>query len=231
MGLNIVILGAPGAGKGTQAVRVSRERGLPHISTGDILRQGVKDRLPVALLAKEKMDRGELADDATIVEIVRGRLVRSDTGAGFILDGFPRTVSQARALDVIMDERKEGPLLVVDIGVPHEELVRRLSRRCICSKCGANPERPENAEAKCPRCGGSLVCRTDDTAEVAIERLRIYAQATKPLVEYYSGRSTFCAVNGQRLPEQVAQEVSTIIDDAAARTAVAGVEARGASGR
>ena len=231
MGLNIVMLGAPGAGKGTQAGLFARERGLPAISTGDILRQGVKDRLPVALLAKEKMDRGELVDDDTMVSIVRDRLVRRDTDAGFILDGFPRTVSQARALDAIMDERGNGPLLVVDIGVPDEELVRRLSRRCVCSKCGANGERPENAEAKCSRCGGSLVCRTDDTAEVVIERLRIYAQATKPLVEYYSGRPTFCAVNGQQLPEQVAREVSTMIDGAAARTVVAGVEARGVTGR
>lgn len=228
MGLNIVMFGAPGAGKGTQAGLFARERGLPAISTGDILRQGVKDRLPVALLAKEKMDRGELVDDDTMVSIVRDRLVRPDTDAGFILDGFPRTVSQASALDAIMDERGNGPLLVVNIGVPDEELVRRLSRRCICSKCGANAERPENAEATCPRCGGPLVFRTDDTAEVVIERLRIYAQATKPLVEYYSERPTFCAVNGQQLPEQVAREVSTKIDGAAARTAA---EARGVAGR
>jgi len=225
------MLGAPGAGKGTQAGLFARERGLLTISTGEILRQGVKDRLPVALLAKEKMDRGELVDDDTMVSIVRDRLARPDTEAGFILDGFPRTVSQARALDAIMDERENGPLIVVDIGVADEEVVRRMSRRCICSKCGSNAERFENADATCSRCGGSLVCRTDDTAAVVLERLRIYSQATKPLVEYYSGRSTFCAVNGQRLPEQVAQEVSTIIDDAAARTAVAGVEARGASGR
>ena len=231
MGLNIVMLGAPGAGKGTQAALFAEKRGLPAISTGDILRQGVKDRLPVALLAKEKMDRGELVDDDTMVSIVRDRLVRSDTEAGFILDGFPRTVSQARALDTIMDERGNGPLIVVDIGVPDEELVRRLSRRCICSKCGANAERPDDADAACPRCGGSLVCRADDTAEVVRERLRIYAQTTKPLVDYYSRRPTFCAVNGQQLVEQVAQAVSTMIDGVAGRGAESGVEAHGVAGR
>ena len=231
MGLNIVMLGAPGAGKGTQAALFAEKRGLPAISTGDILRQGVKDRLPVALLAKEKMDRGELVDDDTMVSIVRDRLVRPDTDAGFILDGFPRTVSQARALDAIMDERGNGPLLVVDIVVPEEELARRLSDRRICSKCGLNAEPSGDAKAACQRCGGTLVNRADDTAEVVLERLRIYGQATKPLVEFYSGRPTFCAVNGQQSPDQVAQEVSTVIDGAAARTAVASVEARGVAGR
>ena len=231
MGLNIVMLGPPGAGKGTQAELLARERGVPKISTGDILRQGVKDQLPVALLAKEKMDRGELVDDETIIAIVRDRLAQADTGKGFILDGFPRTVSQARALDVIVDERGMGPLLVVDIVVPNEELVRRISRRCICSKCGANAKPPEDAEVTCPRCGGTLVCRADDTAAIVLERLRVYAHATKPLVEYYSELPTFCAVNGQQAPGQVAQQLNAVVDNAAARTGAAGVEARGVTGQ
>ena len=230
MVLNVVMLGAPGAGKGTQAGRLAQARGLPKISTGDILRQGVKDRLPVALLAKEKMDRGELVDDDTIVAIVRDRLVRSDTDAGFILDGFPRTVFQARALDAIMDERGKGSLLVVDIVVPDGDLVRRLSGRRICSKCGTNAEPSEDEEAACRRCGGTLVHRADDKEAVVLERLRIYTLETKPLVECYSARPTFCAVNGKQAPEQVAQELSAMIDAAAARSGSA-VEARGAEGR
>ncbi len=230
MALNIVMLGAPGAGKGTQAGRLARERDLPKISTGDILRQGMKDRLPVALLAKEKMDRGELVDDDTMVTIVRDRLMRRDTEAGFILDGFPRTVSQAGALDTIMDERGKGPLLIVDIVVSDEELVLRLSRRCICSKCGANAEPLADVEAMCPRCGGPRVHRADDTAAVVLERLRIYAHATKPLVDYYRERPTFCAVNGQQAPDEVARELGAVIDTAAVR-ADAVVEARGAAGR
>src|SRR5688572_29249118 len=136
MALNVIMLGAPGAGKGTQAERFARQRGLPKISTGDILRQGIKDQLPVALVAKAKMDRGELVDDETMVTIARERLARPDTNAGFVLDGFPRTVSQARSLDAIIKERGNGPLIVVDIVVPEEELVRRLAGRRICSKCG-----------------------------------------------------------------------------------------------
>jgi adenylate kinase len=227
MRLNIVMLGGPGAGKGTQAERLAQERGLPKISTGEILRQGVKDKLPVALLAKEKTDRGELVDDDTIVAIVRDRLGRPDTDAGFILDGFPRTVSQARALDAIVDERGKDPLFIVDIDVPQEELVRRLSGRRICSACGTNAEPSDEAEAKCQRCGGTLVYRADDTAAVVRERLRVYAHSTKPLVDYYRERPTFCAVNGTQAPAQVAQELRAIIDDAADRARPV-VEAQGA---
>src|SRR5918996_2750545 len=138
MGLNVIMLGAPGAGKGTQAERFARQHGLPKISTGDILRQGIKDALPVALVAKAKMDRGELVDDETMVAIVRERLKKPDTSGGFVLDGFPRTVSQASALDRIVEERGNGPLIVVDIEVPEADLVRRLAGRRICSKCGEN---------------------------------------------------------------------------------------------
>jgi adenylate kinase len=129
MRLNIIMLGPPGAGKGTQASRLSRDRGIPQISTGDMLREGIKSGLPVALKAKEKMDRGELVDDDTILAIVRERLTRPDTTPGFILDGFPRTVAQASALDRVMEERANGPLIIVNIEVPVEDLVSRLAAR------------------------------------------------------------------------------------------------------
>ena len=224
------MLGPPGVGKGTQAERFARQRGLPKISTGDILRQGVKDQLPVALVAKAKMDRGELMDDETMVTIVREQLVRPDADAGFVLDGFPRTVSQARALDGIIEERGKGPLLVVDIVVPEEALVSRLAGRRVCAKCGTNAGPADGAGTTCQRCGGTLVHRADDSAQVVLERLRVYAHASKPLVEYYRERPTFCTVNGAHPPDRVAEELGTTIDIVAAQTRAA-PEARGAAGR
>ena len=230
MGLNVVMLGGPGAGKGTQAERFARQRGLPKISTGDMLRQGVKDQLPVALVAKAKMDRGELVDDETMVAIVRERLVRPDTDAGFVLDGFPRTVSQARALDGIIEERGRSPLIIVDIVVPEEDLVKRLAGRRVCSKCGTNAEPVDGVGTACQRCGGTLVYRADDSEQVVLERLKVYRHASKPLVEYYRERPTFCTVNGAQPPDRVAEELGTAIDIAAAQTRVV-AEARGAADR
>ncbi len=230
MGLNVIMLGPPGAGKGTQAERFARQRGLPKISTGDMLRQGVKDQLPVALVAKAKMDRGELVDDETMVAIVRERLVRPDTDAGFVLDGFPRTVSQARALDGIIEERGRSPLIIVDIVVPEEDLVKRLAGRRVCSKCGTNAEPADGVGTACQRCGGTLVYRADDSEQVVLERLKVYRHASKPLVEYYRERPTFCTVNGAQPPDRVAEELGTAIDIAAAQTRVV-AEARGAAGR
>src|SRR5688500_12037369 len=215
VGLNVIMMGPPGAGKGTQAARFARERGLPKISTGDILREGIKEQWPVALAAKAKMDRGELVDDETMVAIVRERLLRPDAAPGFILDGFPRTVAQARALDQIVEERGNGPLVVVDMVVPEQELVRRLAERRICSKCGVNAELGA-AASTCKRCGGALVTRVDDNKDVVIERLKVYHRTTKPLVEYYRERPTFRVVNGAQAPERVSHELDTVIDDAAA---------------
>ena len=231
MGLNVIMLGAPGAGKGTQAERFARQRGLPKISTGEILRQGIKDQLPMALVARATMDRGELVDDETMVTIVRERLVRPDADAGFVLDGFPRTVSQARSLDTIIEARGNGPLVVVDIVVPEEHLVRRLAGRRICSKCGTNAEPADGAGTTCQRCGGVLVQRDDDGQRVVLERLRVYHLATEPLVHYYRGRPTFRTVNGAQAPDRVARELDATIDEAAAQGARAALEAQGSAGR
>src|SRR4029077_7883181 len=157
------MMGPPGAGKGTQAGRFARERGLLKISTGDILREGIKAGLPVALRAKEVMgggglvggplrakelmEGGELVDDATMIAIVRERLLRPDAQPGFVLDGFPRTVAQAEALDRIVAQGNNGPLVGVDVRVPEHELVRRLAGRLICATCGANAEQPKGGEA------------------------------------------------------------------------------------
>lgn len=213
-GLNVVMMGPPGAGKGTQAGRFAHERGLLKISTGDILRDAIKAQTPLGIRAKTTMDRGELVDDDTMIGIVRERLLRPDAQNGFVLDGFPRTVPQARALDEIVAARGAGPLVVVDIVVPMQELVRRLVGRRICSKCGANAD-PYGAAEACKRCGGLLVHRSDDTQEVVQERLRVYERQTFPLVEYYRKRPSFRVVNGAQPPGLVAAELDRAVDHAA----------------
>lgn len=215
MGLNVIMMGAPGAGKGTQAGRFARERGLLKISTGDILRDAIKEQHPVALVAKAKMDRGELVDDDTMISIVRDRLLRPDATNGFVLDGFPRTVAQAEALDAIVQERDNGPLIVIDVVVPEQELVRRLASRRICEACGTTAD-PFGPSAVCGKCGGQLVQRTDDNQDVVLERLKVYQRATTPVLDYYRDRPTFRVVNGAQAPERVAHEMDTLIDDAAA---------------
>jgi adenylate kinase len=214
MALNVIMLGAPGAGKGTQAEFFARAHGLPKISTGDILREGIKKELPLALVAKQKMDRGELVDDDTIVGIVRERLKDPDTMAGFVLDGFPRTVVQGEALDRLMVERGSDALVIVDIVVPEVELVRRLSTRRICSRCGANADPANAAATACAVCGGTLVHRSDDNDRVVLERLRVYHESTKAVVDYYRDRPTFRAVNGAQAPDLVTAEIEATIMDA-----------------
>ncbi len=215
MGLNVIMMGPPGAGKGTQAGRFASDRGLPKISTGDILRDAVRDKDPTALEAKARMDRGELVDDATMIKIVADRLARPDVREGFVLDGFPRTVAQARALDELMERLDSGPLIVVDVAVPDQELVRRLANRRICSVCGNNAD-PTGVEDACQPCGGTLVQRADDNQDVVLERLRVYQQATRPVLDYYRERPTFRVVNGAQTPERVAHELNAMIYDAAA---------------
>src|SRR5688572_5033248 len=215
MGLNVIMMGPPGAGKGTQAGRYARERSLLKISTGDILREAVKDGNPIAIEARARMDRGELVDDDTMIAIVRDRLLRPDARRGFVLDGFPRTVAQAEALDEIMKERANGPLIVIDVEVPELELARRLASRRICSSCGANAV-PFGPSSTCRKCGQPLVQRADDIQDVVLERLKVYARATTPVLEFYRQRPTFRIVNGAQAPEQVAHELDGMIDDAAA---------------
>jgi adenylate kinase len=211
-------LGPPGSGKSTQAERLARERNLPRISTGDVLREAIEKSTPLGLKVKPIVEQGQLVDDATMIAIVRDRLRQPDTARGFVLDGFPRTRAQAETLDAIVAERGNGPLIVVNIAVPQDELVRRLSTRRICSRCGADADAFAGDADRCTRCGGDLIQRIDDTAEAVRRRLKVYEQETAPLLEYYSSRPTFRVVNGARPPEQVAEELAAILDSAAAGT-------------
>jgi len=210
MALNLIMLGPPGAGKGTQAERFAKGRGIPKISTGDILRDAVKAGTPLGLRAKAIMDRGELVSDDVMIGIIRERLDRADVAPGFILDGFPRTVAQAAALDTIMTGR--DALIVVDIAVPEGELVRRLASRLICESCGLNFEGEAAARETCQRCGGKLKQRVDDNVAVVRERLRVYHRNTEPLIDYYRARPTFRSIDGAQPPEQVAAALVAAID-------------------
>ena len=208
--LNVVMLGPPGAGKGTQAERFARRHHLPKISTGDILREAVHEKTELGRIAKATMDAGNLVGDDVMVGIIRDRLARDDTKRGFVLDGFPRTVVQAGALDQIMADR--GPLVVVDIVVPEDVLVRRLAARRICSECGSNA--PVEWTTACGNCGGGLVQRTDDNNGIVRERLKVYQRQTKPLVDYYSGRPTFRTVDGNQPPDVVTAALDSAISQA-----------------
>ncbi len=215
MALNLVMLGPPGAGKGTQAKRFAAARRIPHISTGDMLREAVAAGTEIGLRARAVMEQGGLVSDEIILGIVRERLARPDAQAGFLLDGFPRTVAQAEALDRMMAGR--GRLVVVDIAVADDELVARLTSRRVCSACGANAEFPpagQPAPTVCARCGGSLTQRADDREDVIRERLRVYARDTRPLVDFYRGRPTFRAVDGAQPPDRVAGDLATAVDSA-----------------
>jgi adenylate kinase len=221
MALNLIMLGPPGAGKGTQAERFAKLRGIPKISTGDMLRDAVKAGTEIGLRAKAIMDRGELVSDAVMVKIVQDRLNRDDARSGFILDGFPRTVAQARALDRVMVGR--APLIVIDIVVPEDELVRRLGSRLVCANCGQNAD-PSDARAaetmRCGRCGGQLTQRADDNEAVVLERLKVYETNTRPLVDFYRERPTFRSVNGAQAPDKVAAALADAVESA--KSAVVG---------
>jgi adenylate kinase len=213
--LNVVMLGPPGAGKGTQAERFATTHGLPKISTGDILREAVSTGTKLGCIARETMDRGELVGDEVMIAIVGERLRRDDTIPGFVLDGFPRTVPQATALDAMMDGR--GPLVVVDIVVPEDVLLRRLAARRICGSCGVNAM--IEWTTTCGNCGGALVHRSDDEDGVVTERLRVYHRQTAPIVDFYRGRPTFRRIDGNLPPDVVTASMQAAIREASLVTA------------
>ena len=220
MALNLIMFGPPGAGKGTQAEQFAKMRGIPKISTGDILREAVHAGTDIGRKAKVTMGRGELVNDDVMIGIVRDRLDRADASGGFVLDGFPRTLIQATALDRMMTGR--DPLIIVEIVVPEDQLIRRLSMRMVCDVCGSTAV-PGAAKDTCRRCGGALVQRTDDNVDVVRERLNVYHRQTEPLVEFYSRRPTFRSVNGAQTADRVSAELMTAIESAGTDMAAEGV--------
>jgi adenylate kinase len=210
MALNVVMLGPPASGKGTQAVRLAKARGIPKISTGDILREAAQTGSELGLRAKALMDRGELLGDPEMIGIVKERLAKPDASNGFILDGFPRTVPQAEALDALLAGQ---PLVIVDLAVPDRELIRRMEGRRVCSKCAANAEPDAQSTDECARCEGKMITRADDGDEnVRRHRLEVYARESWPLLDYYRSRPTFRSVNGAQAADRVAAELASKLD-------------------
>ena len=227
--INLVVLGAPGAGKGTQAVEFARRHEILKISTGDILRDAVQSGTDLGQRAKTTMDAGGLVDDQLMIAIVRARLSRADAAGGFVLDGFPRTVAQATALDEIM--AGHGALIVVDIAVRDDALVERLARRRVCAQCGnATSIAAGGTMPRCEQCGGELVLRSDDAKSVVRERLRVYAETTRPLVDYYSSRPTFRAIDGHQNPPAVAAALTAVVEDVLATVSSVSPVSEGAAG-
>jgi adenylate kinase len=200
-----VLIGPPGSGKGTQAARIAERLSIPHISTGDILRAAVKAQSPLGLQVAGIMAAGGLVGDGLITDLVRDRLTAADTGRGFILDGFPRTASQAEALDTM---RAPESFLVVLIDVPGEEIVKRMSSRRVCDSCAISQTADAEAERQgCPYCGGNLLRRPDDHPDTVRRRLATYTEACGPVADYYRRRPSFAAIDGLRHADAVTADV------------------------
>ena len=189
--MRLILLGPPGAGKGTQAIRLAQELGLPHISTGDILRQNVKEGTPLGKEAKDYMDRGLLVPDELLSKLLNQRFQQPDVGRGFILDGYPRNLNQAETLDEILKQRKMAVEQVFYLDTSDAVIIQRLTGRLVCSKCGANFHKtnmPPKIDGVCDHCGGSLYQRTDDKEETVRKRISVYKNEVSSLIEYYEDR-------------------------------------------
>ncbi|MFP4655363.1 MAG: adenylate kinase [Methanohalobium sp.] len=214
--MNIVLFGPPGAGKGTQAKEISENYHIPHISTGDILRDNVKNGTELGNKAKEYMDKGELVPDEVLIGIIKNRLIEPDCNNGYILDGYPRTINQADALDEILENLGKSLDVVLNIEVPDEELVTRLSGRRICSNCGANYHlkfSPPSKDGICDVCGGKLYQRDDDKEEVIKQRLETYNNQTAPLIGYYKEKDILVNIDGTGKVEDVFEDIRSVLDN------------------
>ncbi len=203
--MRIILLGLPGAGKGTQAKILTEELNIPHISTGDILRKAIEDKTPLGLKAKEYIDKGHLVPDDLMINLIKERIKRKDCREGFLLDGFPRTMPQAEALEKISTIDK-----VIKLKVEDEVAIERLSGRRTCKKCGAMYHiiyLPPKREGICDRCGGELIIREDDKREAILKRLEVYREETRPLIGYYRKKELLTIIDGGRSKEEVIKDL------------------------
>lgn len=215
MQLKLVLLGPPGAGKGTQASEIVRKYNIPHISTGDIFRKNIGEGTELGTKAKDYMDKGLLVPDELVVAIVKDRLAESDCKDGFLLDGFPRTVDQADALDMELKNLNYSLDYVVNIQVDSEALIERAVGRRICKSCGATYHIKFNKpkeEGKCDLCGGDLFQRSDDTEETVTNRIKVYLEQTEPLIEYYTGKGIIANINGDQNIDKVFSDIVKVLE-------------------
>lgn len=213
--MRLVFLGAPGAGKGTQAKRLVEKYGIPQISTGDLLRAAVAAGTPLGKEAKAYMDRGELVPDKVVLGMVKERLSQNDCKKGFILDGFPRNVAQAEALDKMLSEMNMPLDLALNLDVPFDDLMKRLTGRRTCKSCGQMYNvyySPSKVEGKCDKCGGELFQRDDDKEETIRKRLEVYRAQTEPLIDYYSKKGILKSVSGTGSIDEIFNSICAILE-------------------
>ena len=213
--MKIIMLGASGAGKGTQAKMIADKFGIPHISTGDIFRANIKNGTDLGKKAKEYMDKGQLVPDELTVEILLDRVAQDDCKNGYVLDGFPRTIPQADVLDKELTKLGDKVDYAINVDVPDENIVRRMSGRRACLKCGATyhiEHIPPKQEGICDTCGSELVQRDDDKPETVQNRLKVYHEQTQPLIEYYDGKNILRTVDGTKDMQEVFNSIVSILN-------------------
>ena len=212
--MKIIMLGAPGAGKGTQAKQIADKYSIPHISTGDIFRANIKNGTELGKKAKQYMDQGALVPDELTCDLVMDRIQQDDCKNGFVLDGFPRTIPQAEALDAALGKINEKMDYAIDVDVPDENIVNRMSGRRACLNCGATYQLisiPPKVEGICDRCGSEIVLREDDKPETVQKRLKVYHEQTQPLIDYYKNQGILKSVDGTQPMDEVFKAIVTIL--------------------
>jgi adenylate kinase len=218
--MRVILLGPPGGGKGTQGELIEKKYGFPKISTGDLLRREVQEKTTLGEMAKAEMNQGELVKDDIVIEVIKHKILQPDCKRGYILDGFPRNVGQARRLEEIEEKRQE---IVIDIHLSEQTLIQRLSARRVCSSCGAiynllacSPRK----EGSCDICGLELIQREDDVPEVIKERLKVYHEQTEALIDYYSRKKVYFRINGEGKIETISKNIYSILDREIAKSKV-----------
>jgi adenylate kinase len=214
--MKIIMLGAPGAGKGTQAIMISEKYGIPHISTGDIFRANIKNGTELGKKAREYMDQGLLVPDELTCDLVVDRISRDDCSKGYILDGFPRTIPQAQALDRALERMETSIDYAIDVDVPDENIVNRMSGRRACPGCGATYHvmfRAPKTEGICDECGEKLIVRADDQPETVQKRLTVYHDQTQPLIDYYDKKGILKTVDGTKHVDEVFGDITAILGE------------------